>query len=115
VTSAFSDDPFASQRVTVTVVQRTVAGRNDYGNATYTESRTDVPGCLVAWSGSTEDQDNADRLTDSATVYDMGHQWPVGAVDRVEIAGQSWEVDGEPARWQGQIGGIVVQLRRVRG
>lgn len=108
-------DAFAEQRVTVTVIRRAASGRDDYGNATYSETRTDIPGCLVAWTGSQEDQDSADRMTDSATVYDMASLWPVDAADRVEIAGASWEVDGTPQRWPGAIGGIVVQLRKVRG
>lgn len=109
---------FADARVTVTVVQRTATGeRNAYGNAVYSETRTEVPNCLVAWTGSQEDQTDADRMVDSATVYDLGQQWPVtvSGTDRVEIDGESWEVDGDPEHWPGQVGGAVVQLRKVRG
>jgi hypothetical protein len=108
-------DFLSDAQVTVTVVRRVPAGRNAYGNATYDEVRTDVPGCLVAWGGSTEDTDDADRTTDTATVYDTSALWPTEATNRVEIAGERWEVDGTPQRWPGAIGGTVINLRKVRG
>lgn len=109
-------DPFAEQRVTVTVIQRVPGARDEYGNTTWTEERTDVPGCLVAWTGSAEDQNAGDRVTDSATVYDVRNGWPAdAAVSRVEIGGTSWEIDGDVAVWPGSIGGTVVQLRKVSG
>lgn len=110
-----AEDAFADSRYDVTVIQRVAGGRNGYGNATFTESRYVIPGCLVAWTGSAENDADADRATDSATVYDMGRLWPVGTTDRVEINGESWEVDGSPQHWPGQVGGTVIQLRRVRG
>lgn len=112
-----STDAFAEQRRDVTVVLLTATGElDDYGNPTWTTSEVVVPGCLVAWTGSSEDHDNADRLVDSATVYDMGGTWPVGGtVNGVVLDGQEWEIDGSPAVWPGSIGGVVVQLRRVSG
>ena len=108
-------DPFAEQRVTVTVVRRTPTGRDDYGNATFTESTTTIGDCLVAWTGVAEDQADADRTSDRATVYDPSGSWPSTAVDRVELGGLRWEVDGTPMLWPGSVGGVVVELRRVSG
>lgn len=108
-------DAFAEQRRTVTVIQRTGDGRDVMGNATFSEQRVDVPGCLIAWTGTEENSDAADRVSDSATVYDVSRAWPPGTVHRVEIDGQQWEVEGSPQVWPGSIGGTVIQLRKVRG
>lgn len=107
-----NDDPFALSRRTVTCLVRTASGRDDYGNTTYTTTEVDVPGCLVAPGGSQDDNTDADRNTDAATVYDHGANWPGGTVNRVRIDGQTWEVDGTPQRWSL---GTEIKLRKMEG
>lgn len=108
---------FAGKRRTVTVITRTANGRDGYGNTVYTDSETTVGDCLVAPTASNEDTSDADRTTDSATVYDLSGAWPdTSAGSRVRLDdGSVWEVDGTPQRWPGAISRSVVQLRKVSG
>ena len=108
---------FAGDRRTVTVIVRTATGRDAYGNASYTNSEVEVGDCLVAPTSSSEDTADADRTTDAATVYSLTGTWPdSSAGNRVRLDdGSMWEINGTPERWPGAIGGVVVQLQKVRG
>jgi hypothetical protein len=114
---AVSPKPFANKRRSVTVILRVPAGRNAYGNAEYTDSEVEVGDCLVAPTSSSETNDNADRTVDSATVYNLSGTWPDNSAgNRVRLDdGSMWEINGTPERWPGAIGGVVVQLQKVRG
>ena len=108
--------PFADKRSTVTVVVRSATGDRDaYGNPVFADTETDVDGCLIAPSGSQEDQNDADRVVDSASIYNLTGTWPDGTVNRVRFDDATWEVQGNPERWPGPIGGVVVQVRKVEG
>jgi len=114
---AVSRSAFAGQRRTVTVIVRTAGGRDAYGNSTYVNSEVEVGDCLVAPTSSTEDTTSADRTTDAVTVYSLTGTWPdTSAGNRVRLDdGSLWEINGTPERWPGAIGGVVVQLQKVRG
>lgn len=110
--------PFLGKRRTVFVIVRTKTGERDaYGNDLLTESEAEVDDCLIAPTASNEDNTDADRLVDSATIYNMTGTWPDDStLNRVRLPDNSmWEIDGAPQRWPGAIGGVVVQLRRVKG
>lgn len=104
---------------TVTLVARAVTGRDRYGNDVYTDTRTDSPGWVVWPSGLgaevTQGQDIAtDNLTCIAPVGTV-----LASVDRVEVAGKSYEVQGNPWSWQspftGTQPGVQVELKAVSG
>lgn len=108
---------FLGKHKTVTCIVRTPNGKDDYGNATYADSEVGVNDCLIAPTGGQEDTTDADRVVDSVTVYNLTGTWPDdSAINRVRLDdGSAWEIDGAPQRWPGAIGGVVVQLRKVRG
>lgn len=80
--------------------------------------RTDVEGCAVAPSSSSEDNANRQGVVAGLTVYapadaDIRH------TDRVEVRGLVYEVDGTPNDWRspfsGRRPGLEVALKRVEG
>ena len=108
---------FYDKRQTVTLIVRKANGRDAYGNVTYDDQEVVVGNCLVAPTGGQETTDNADRVVDSASVYNLDGTWPDDHfVNRVRLNdGSLWEIDGAPQRWPGKIGGVAIQLRKVRG
>lgn len=108
---------FAEQRRTVTLVVRAATGqRDDYNKPIVVEREIDVADCLVAPVASNEDTADADRLVDTATIYNLSGTWPDDSpVHAVRFDGSTWEVNGTPERWPGAIGGVVVQVRKVSG
>jgi hypothetical protein len=102
---------------TVSVVTRTVNGRDSDGNTTYSETLTVVPGAIFNPGSSVELIQGQDILTIQPTVYlpDMN----IGYVDAIDIDGARYEVDGSPNNWTGPYTGRVwpveVRLRRATG
>lgn len=101
---------------------RTVTGRDTYGNDVRADTSTTVQG-VYAPGGSSEVTGDRDTVTTQPTVY-LPASVSLAAVDAVEIGGVTFEVDGEPQRWDLQphpFGGsvppfpIVAQLRKVTG
>lgn len=104
---------------TVTVVHRTTV-RDRYGNATVTEERADVAGCAVAPRTAQPEVFSQGR---SAVIVGLAVYMPPGqlvdADDLFEVAGLTYEVDGQPGVWTspytGRPAGIEVALRRAEG
>lgn len=106
--------------VTVTLITRTVTGRDADGNDVYGETSLSVP-AVFAPGGSSELVQGQDTVIYKPTVY-LPAGTDVTAVDALEIGGQPFEVDGQPQDWSaGSPTGwvpdfpIVVQLERVTG
>ena len=116
-----------SRGESITVITRTVSGRDADGNDVFSETQTVVNGCVFwprlsargsATANSGEFLNGADRI-----IYGLAGLVPPGTVvkatDRVIARGELYEVDGEPALWQspltGTQGGTEVNLTRVTG
>lgn len=103
---------------TVTLIRRTVSGRDELGNDVYSESPEPIPQAVVAPAGSTEFTQFTDQVTASLTVF-LPYGTEVSATDAVEIAGQRYEIQGEPSAWRSPFSGstspIQLQLTRVTG
>lgn len=100
----------------ITFVSRTVSGRDDYGNNTYTETSRTVPG-LYAPGGSSESTAGQDQVVsqEQVIVPDPPADLVVRSTDRVRVASLpsvTFEVDGRAESWAP---GLVVPLRRVTG
>lgn len=109
---------FAGKRRSVTLLVRTANGRDSYGNAIYAQTEVPVTDCLIApYKRGREEHDNADRTRDVATLYVLSGNWPDDSTNnRVRLDdGTVWEINGNPERWPGAIGGVVVDLERVSG
>ncbi|TAK89389.1 MAG: hypothetical protein EPO06_12060 [Burkholderiaceae bacterium] len=81
---------------TVTVLTRTVTGRDGYGNDVYGSAETEVEACAVRILSSTESRDKgADKVVDSIEVI-MPPASSVTAADRLRVRGVVYAVDGRP-------------------
>jgi hypothetical protein len=107
--------PFAKA---VTYVDRSVTGQDSDGNDTYTETQTATT-AVFAPGGSAELTSGGDTVTTQPTLYGVDTALPVKATDRFIIDGLSFEVDGDPQKYDdpftGWQPGLVVPLRRVTG
>lgn len=106
---------------TVTRVRREAAGTDRGGNPTFTETLTDIPGAFFAPEQASSETltVNRESVRTSPSLYFPG-SWPdITERDAVIVRGERYMVDGEPADWRspwgGQLGGLVVTLKRVEG
>jgi hypothetical protein len=103
-------------------VQRDQLGRpvtDRYGNDIYADVTFVVPNCSVEPRGtSSEENDQQQHVETGLTVFCGNPAVDVHATDRATIAGLTYEVDGEPARYTGSRFGndyAQINLRRVTG
>lgn len=103
---------------TVTLIRRTVSGRDERGNDVYSESPSQVPQAVIAPAGSTEFIQFTDQVTTDITVF-LPYGTEVSATDAVEIGGQRYEIQGEPSEWRSPFSGstspIQLRLSRITG
>ena len=83
---------------TVTLLSRAATGRDSLGNDVYTDTSTNVAGCIVYPRGSQELVQGQDLVTDGLTVL-FPPGTAVKATDRAVVDGVTYEVDGEPSVW----------------
>lgn len=93
---------------TITVLRDSPGGLDDYNNpVTSTTTSTDIVGCAVAPSGSTEPA----ALGRNGLVVDLTVFVPAGSdilfTDRIKIAGVVYSIDGDPADWSNPFTGTV--------
>lgn len=100
---------------TVTVLRG--KSRDAWGDTAGADTGTDVAGCLVQPSSSTEQTTEGDLVVTNLTVF-----LPAGAdvlvTDRVGWNGRTYEVDGTPQPWHDQAANdshVQVQLKLVQG
>lgn len=100
---------------TVTVLRRSTSGRDAHGNEVFAWSETDVEGCIVWPTGSTEQTEARDTASDQITV-----SFPYGTdathVSRMRVRGLLYDVDGTPNVWSSPFTGwrAGVEVRGVR-
>lgn len=108
---------------TVTVLRGTPVadpyGGTDTGLSWDDPARTDVEATALEPRPSSEPtQDARNSVTTGYTVYLTG-QPDVTAQDRVEIRGETYQVDGAPADWRSPFSswqpGLIVQTTQVAG
>ncbi len=116
---SFTEGELAGMRETVeatlvesaTVVRRQPTGRDPRGNTTWSTTRTVYLG-RRAPRPSQEGQDG--RVGEE---YDLRlpHDAVVGALDDVEVGGETFQVDGEPVPYPSPSAavGLRIRLRRV--
>lgn len=96
----------------MTLIRRTVSGRDEYNNDTYSETKQAVSGCVVQPSGSSETIQFTDQVsTDLAVFIPAGID--VSPVDAIEIDGTRYEIQGQPSEWRSPFSGNTspTQLR----
>lgn len=100
---------------------RSVTGRDNRGNDVVVfDDGTDIPNCPVWPRGSTEQVQGRDTVTTGlTTVVPATYLTPVSALDRIEVRGDMYEVDGTPSDWRSPFTsrkpGLEVQLTRITG
>lgn len=82
-------------------------------------TRTDVDGCAWAPAQVAEDHSGGRQAVPvTGTLYLPASAWLL-ATDRVELRGETYEVDAEPGIWthpvSGSTAGVEARLRRVTG
>lgn len=104
---------------TILIKRRSQLATDDFGNPTYTESTIVIKDALIGIGGTSEPVDaSRDAQDASVTVY-----LPAGTIiedgDVFVIRGSQWQRDGDAQNWvspfPGEMGGVVVPLRRRRG
>lgn len=103
----------------VTLITRTLTGRDDLGNDVYTQTEVTLPRCGFDPGHSVEDVQGRDMVTVQPRLL-----LPAGAsipapIDAVLVNGVTYEVDGTPNLvrnpFTGWTAGTVVNLKAVTG
>lgn len=108
------------QGETITIVRPgVVTGQDSYGNDVHAAaSETDVAGCAVALSTSSEDVTARDQVASSATVWPP-HGTDIRPTDQMRVRGVLYDVQGTAGEWRSPFTGIPaplqVELTRVAG
>ena len=110
--------PVFANGQTVTLITRTKTGEDSYGNDVYGETPTDVPGCVVWPTASTENVQAEDQvITGLTALLPVGTD--VSAIDAVIVAGLRYEVVGDPSSFSSPFSnlnpGIEIRLSKVTG
>lgn len=96
---------------TATVISSTETTDPD-GNTTTVQTTRDVPGCLLAPRTSTERGDFlAPAVIIGKSLYGPPDLLPLDADDWIMVAGEEYEVEGEPGAWGSA--GVEVALKRT--
>lgn len=102
----------------VTLVTRTVGGRDRYGNDTFTTTSATFSNCPV-WPRMSAETVQGEDLVVIGLVAIIPAGTVVAAKDAVQIGGLKYEVDGEPAVYVSPFTnlnpGVMLNLRRVTG
>lgn len=102
----------------IVIIRRTGSGVDEYGNPTYTTSRTTVRDCLFS-VGTTAEPIDVERDAVDATLtlyFPEGTQILDG--DLFELRGVTWQKNGSVQQWSSPVGlsvGPVVNVRRRVG
>jgi hypothetical protein len=106
--------------VPIVFVQRVKSGTDVLGNDVFTPTSMTIDG-VFAPGGSVETVQGQDVVVMQPTVY-LPTGTVVGAVDAVQVAGATYEVDGQPNAWPpNPFSGwqppysVEVKLKRVTG
>lgn len=103
---------------TVTILRRTTSTRDRHGNEVWTYTETDVEGCIVWPTGSTEKTEAQDQASDKITVS-CPYGTNVTNVSRMRVRGLLYDVDGTPSPWASPFTswrpGVEVKGTRVTG
>ncbi len=103
---------------TVTILRRNTSTRDAHGNEQWTWSETDVDGCIVWPTGSTEQTEARYTTSDRITVS-CPYGTDVTNVSRMRVRGLLYDVDGTPNSWSSPFTtwrpGVEVQGTRVTG
>lgn len=107
--------PSFSFGTTVTLRRRSVSGRDEYGNDTYSNVDESVAQCVVQPSGSGEELSFADRLTTDITVF-FPYGTDINYVDAIVVDGTEYEVRGTPQEWRSPFSGSTspIQVSAVK-
>jgi hypothetical protein len=102
----------------VTVIRRTAASTDDYGNDVFTTTETVVKGCVVAPRNSSELIQDQDIVIVGLTVY-MPYGTDILSTDQVNINSVVYDVDGVPGSFRSPLtaskGPVQVALTRYTG
>jgi hypothetical protein len=103
---------------TVVFLRRTAGPDDAHGNSTWAWARTEVPGCVVWPTGSTEEVQGQDQTSERLTVL-APYGTDVSAYERAEVRGLLYEVHGVPSQWASPFtttkAGVEVRLERIQG
>lgn len=103
---------------TLTLITKTVTGRDSYGNVVYGSTTADIPNCPVWPRTSSELVQGQDTVIAGVTAM-LPAGTDVKAIDAIGWNGDTYQVDGQPGLYTspftGLDPGIEVQLTKVTG
>jgi hypothetical protein len=105
--------------VPVTLVRRTVTGRDISGNDVYTETSVSTTG-VFAPGRSVEQTDGGETVIYQPTIFGIPEDVDVTAIDAVIVNGDEYEIDGAPQEgllspFTGWEPGQILTLKKVTG
>ncbi len=103
---------------TVTVIDRQVAGEDDYGNDVHADVQTVVDGCAWNPRTSSENLEAQQQVVSGMMLFCDDPDVPIYPTSAVIIDGTTYEVDGEVGRFTGSRMGndhAEIPLRLVTG
>lgn len=104
--------------VTVTIRRRSVSGKDEYGNDTFSSTTEDVPLCVVQPAGTSENIQFTDQLSSDIVVY-FPYGTDVEYIDAVILNGIQYEVQGKPNTWRSPFSGntapVEVRASKITG
>jgi hypothetical protein len=77
--------------------------RDNFGDPQNSDTGTEVTGCSVQPASSTESTAHGELVVVNAVLY-APCGTSIGALDRVQWRGQTYQVNGQPLIWQDDIG-----------
>lgn len=103
----------------VVILRRTrTGGRDRLGNDMYETTPEPLSGAVLWPTGTSEDVQGRDTVSDSLSLGLPRTVLPLGPLDRVRIGADIYQVTGQPARYESpftRARRVVVQLTRVTG
>lgn len=102
----------------VTIIRRTAASVDEYGNPTYTTREIVIREALFAFGTTNEPLDTARNPIDAKLTLYFPHGTVIEEGDLFKVRDVVWMKDGEAAAWptvEGFNVGVIVQVRKRRG
>lgn len=104
---------------TITIVRRSKASTDDYGNPTYVTTSVTVKDALIAFGATDEPVDAGRNAIDNAITVYLPTGTEIQEGDRFVIRSTQWVKDGDPQELTNPFtnfdGGIVIRLRKRIG
>jgi hypothetical protein len=105
--------------VTIVYLTAAVTGQDDLGNDVITWSASEISGCAFVPGATSEATEGTEQVRDDAGIYLPPGSKVSSPLDRIQYAGETWQVQGASSSWESPFTGarapVLVPLRHVEG